>query len=323
MEEDPAPAPAGSIRFAVLKRRWGLLVAIVVPVVTVATLVIPLVADAGRRVTSPTTLAVGSGTDAPGPAPAAGAPGAGSAGSADVAPASLTARELEGEAVTDQFPDSEWRVPVSAPWDTFPMSSDPGTGSCTGEQIDWLEKNGRRDIADIWNGYLTLNNTATDGSSLSIRNVRSVGAFLAPGSPEVQVHCALGIGGASSIIYLRQDLGTDHPAVYGDDSSGPEGTPATINIAPGQYVQLVVAFDHGTQHVNDDFSGSLVADVVTGDTTTTAVLFQGFTREGAPAITTTSLTIYGNSLECGRKLVDPCSMTEFVGLLKADPGYRG
>ena len=330
MEEprDPTPNPADGPRattpaqlIAGLKRHWGLFVAIVVPVVTLATLVIPLIADANQRLTSAHTLEVGTNTSAPVGA-SHSSPSAAADGATTSLASSLSARELEGELVTDMLPNANWREPVDAPWDTFPINAGDNINTCTDTQVAWLAKYGRRDIADVWNGYMTLSNTATDGSAMSVRNIHSVGTFVQPKSPEVEVYCAYGIGGFSSIIPLTQDLGTKDPAVYADnDSGGQQGTPATLNITPGQYVQIWVDFARG-KHITDDFSGDLVGDVVVGDTTTSTVLFKGFTREGAPTITTTSLTIYGNYVSCGKSF-DACSIDQFLSQVKADPGYKG
>ena len=326
MEEprDPNPTPAESASarselVARLKHHWGLLVAIVVPVVTAATLVIPLVADANSRVTSSQTLVVGTSSDAPaaGRTPSAAAGG----GSKGTVASALSSQELEGELASDVNSNANWRVPATAPWKTFPLTSDEDLNSCSDAQVAWLAKYGRRDIADIWNGYLSLSNTATDGSAMSVRNIHSVGAFLKPSSPEVSVYCNLGIGGESSIIPLTQDLGTNHAAVYAGGTGSLEGTPATLNIAPGQYVQIWVDFTRASSHATDDFSGSLVGDVVVGDMTTSTVLFNGFTREGVPGIGSTSLTIYGSTFTCGPTGQDPCTIDQFVSQLKADPGY--
>jgi len=313
---DPAPKPVrrGPDLTATLewaKRRWGLLVAVMLPAITVATVVIPLAADAGTRLTSADTLIV-SGTDSTAAPASSGA-------QADLASA-LSSRELLGESIGENFPNVFWRVAANAPWETFPVEP-TATGSCSANQLVWLAKYGRRDIADIWNGYLTLKNTATDGSSMSVRNIRSVGTFIAPASPEVAVQCNLGIGGASEIIPLKQDLGTDAPAVFAEDYGDlPAGTPGTLNLAPGQYLQVVMFFNHDGANHTSDFSGSLVADVVVGDKTTKQVLFDGFTREGAPAISATSLTIYGDQFTCVGA-VTPCTLDEFIAKLKADPAY--
>lgn len=318
--DDSRPSTLGALA-ARLRHHWGVLVAIVVPLVTVATIVIPLIADANQRLTSAQTLEVGTSTTAP--TAARTAPAAVGDAKAAVAASDLNSRELVGQSIAEQFPNSNWRVAADAPWDTFPVSEADDVYTCTSAQVEWLTKWGRRDIADIWNGYLTLTNTATDGSAMSVRNIHSVGEFIEPKSPEVAVYCALGTGGESSIIPLEQDLGTNHPAVFADSSGGgPQGAPATLNIAPGQYLQIFVDFKRG-KHVTDDFSGSLVGDIVVGGTTTHTVLFNGFTREGAPAISTTSLTVFGNYLQCGPDFTNRCTIAQFVSQLKTDPGYQG
>jgi hypothetical protein len=311
----PSPGQQPPVRgwIDTLKHHWGVLVAIVVPVVTVLTLVLPLIVDANHRVTSAQTLQVGT---------PSGAPTRQGVGAQAAVHTALNARELEGESVGESFPDAYWRVSADAPWNTLPADAGDGGSSCSTAQLAWLDKWGQREIADVWNGYLSLTNTASDGSSMSIKNIHSVGTFVTPKSPQVAVECATGIGGFSTIIALKQTLGSSSPAVYLDDSSGGQpGAPASINIAPGQYDQVWVDFDRG-KHLHDNFTGDLVADVVVGDTTTHTVLFKGLTREGAVAITTTSLTIASGTFECGSSQIE-CTLAEFVAELKADPAYTG
>lgn len=306
-----APPIAGPIIW--IRRQWGLIIAVLVPIVTLATIVVPLVADASVRLTSAETLVVATADD----------PGV--VQEVAVVQSSVTAlgaEELVGASVVEQAPNDFWRVQATAPWGTFPLDPSPDAFFCTSDQIAWLEQWGRRDLADVWNGYLSLNNTAADGSAMSIRNIHSVGTFTQPAVVEVDVDCASSRGAFSEIIPLRQNLGTDTPAVFDIAYRDyPEGSPATLNIDPGEFLQIVVFFTQDPERTSD-FAGSLIADVLVGDQTSQVVLVDGLTRQGAAGIRTTKLTIAGHTVACGADGMQNCSIPEFISQLESDPAYR-
>jgi hypothetical protein len=101
----------------------------------------------------------------------------------------------------------------------------------------------------------------------------------------------------------------------------PPGSPAVVNIAPGQYVQLLAILTFPPTLDNADFTGDFVADLAIGDTTTTVTLFEGLTRVSPPEITTTTLRIVGDEIMCGPDSFDPCTIPLFIEQLHADPGF--
>jgi hypothetical protein len=323
----PTPDPDASTVLAPMARlvrwarpRWGVLVAVGAPLVTVATIVIPLVADANVRMTSVETLTVESaelGTDEPGQADPADAV------------AAVESSAVDGFASAESVSHSpsggnrDWVVRSDAPFDQFPVGGEPAQATaCSAAQIAWLEQWGRRKVLEVWNGQLTLSNTASDGASMSLRNIRSVGVFVVPEVPEVAVVCGGGQGGGDELLVFRHELGSSTPAVLvGDHDGMPSGSPAVINIAPGQYRQVLGLFEFPPALDNADFTGDLVADLAIGDATTQVTLFEGFTRVSPPEITTTTLRIVGNEILCGPDSFDPCTIPLFISQLHADPGF--
>lgn len=314
-DAQPAQHPVARLTGWV-RARWGLLVAVVAPIVTLLTLVIPLIADANVRTTSVETLMIGGGSEvevAPAEEGVVTAQSAGTVGLASV--------EMIGEEGPDV--DRVWRVRSDAPFETFPLSTVYEGAACSPAQIEWLEQWGRRYSAQVWNGYLTLSNSATDGSAMAVSNMHSVGTFTTPEVPEVAAECGGGIGAGSEIILVTQALGTTEPATFRGSYFGlPSGSPAVINIAPGQFVQMAFSFWDPDVRQISDFAGSLVADVTVGSETTQVTLFEGFTRVAQPEIESTTLRIVGEYIYCGPDGGwDDCTIDTFVSQLMADPGY--
>ncbi len=322
--EIPESAPTSALaRLARVARwaraRWGILVAVGAPIVTVATIVIPVIADASVRMTSVETLAIETSemlTAEPSTeqasdtqAAVAGAPVAGFG-------------SIETISISPLGRDRDWRVRSDAPWDTFP-GTDPGSPyGCSPAQLAWLEQWGRRKALEVWNGYLTMSNTASDGASMSLRNLRSVGVFVVPEVPEVEVVCGGGMGGGEDIIVVEHVLGSPEPATLFNEHDGmPPGSPAVVNIAPGQYVQLLANLIFPAEFDHADFTGDFVADLTIGDTTTTVTLFEGLTRVSPPEISTVSLQIFGTDISCFAATYTRCTIAEFVQYMQADPGF--
>ena len=304
-----------------VRKHWGLSVAVVVPLVTVATIVIPLIADASTRFTSVDTLAV-DGVSVGDSAPVEEAlPEVVTAQAASTV--GLGSVEVVDDA--DQRSDRYWRVRSDAPFDQFPLSTESGDTPCSPAQIAWLERWGYRESTSIWNGLLTLSNTATDGSSMSVRNIHSVGTFTKPEVPEVPVACSGGTGAGAEVVPMEQVLGTDSPATLQSEYRGaPAGSPAVLNIAPGEFIPTYTFFKRLPEDTYSHFAGSLVADVEIGGQTTQVTLFNGFTRIAPPEITTTTLRIIGTEVLCGPDSgFDPCTLELFIEQLHADPAFPG
>jgi len=293
-----------------------MMVAVVVPVVTVLTIVIPLVADANTRITSVDTLAIDAG-----PAGDEAQP-VDEAEPEVVLAASSTVGLGSEEVVNAAGRDLTWRVRWDAPFETIPLCA--YSDACVAEQTAWLDTWGRPVGDDIWNGYLTLSNTATDGSSMSVRDIHSVGTFIRPEVPEVTVTLRGGEGDGSQLVVMQQTLGSTDPATFSGTYFGaPDGSPAVINIAPGEFIQTLTYFTRSDGDEHADFTGSLVADVEVGGVSTPVVLFDGFTRVGPPQLSSTILRINGDFVACGVDGWDDCTIPLFVEQLRADPEFPG
>lgn len=313
-------APSALSRFGRWARpHWGVLVAVGAPLITVLTIVIPLIADAGVKLSSAETLRVET-ADGTSPVLAAGPSDDGGAAAAVAAGVEgLNSAETLAHPASDGGYDRGWRVRSDAPWEQFPASEPGQQYGCSAAQIAWLEQWGRRTVNEVWDGYLTLSNTANDGASMSLANLRSVGEFIVPEVPEVSVICGGGIGGGEDIIIVRHELNSPMPAVFGaQHESMPEGTPAVVNIAPGQFVHMLAYFTRPAGLEHADFRGDFVAEVTAGGTTTTVTLFEGFTRVAPPEIQSVELWVNGDRMDCGYQA---CTIGEFVEMLHADPGF--
>lgn len=240
-----------------IPRKFIALGGALVTAITAATIIIPIVADANRRESSAETLTIE--TNAPLEAVPAAAVGVELADG-------FNPYDQTGDGVTDI-----WAIPLDA-FDSMPFDGD----GCTPERLAWLAEN---NIQDSVPPAVTLRNDATDGSAMTIDEIRFEGERSNESTRVVTMQCA-GYGGDAGIQFVDVPL-AGGSAVYGEPPWGdstaagvaPAGSPVVLNLSPGELVQLML-------YANRDgftgrFAGAIVADVTTGDTTEQVVLADG------------------------------------------------
>lgn len=259
MTAAPASGPEPGRR-ARLWRIAGIVAAVVVPIVTVATIVIPIVVDANQRVSSNDTLTT-----------------------------AVSAVELESEKWGgDLTPGAGFSValPLDAPLEEFPLDPEHQEGlGCTQEQVDWLDAH--RVVADGGSRLYDMRNAATAGGPITIDNVHVEGEFRPQDPGRFVFYCDGGGAGLEpDFVVLEVTLGDSSPAVvqydYRSDAVIPAGTVFTMDLAPGELVQLYV--DVKTLEPLQDFYGQIVADVTVDGKPTTMVLQEGWLWRSPPAI---------------------------------------
>jgi hypothetical protein len=241
----PEPVPSPSLP---RPPRWLIATgAAVVTLVTAATIIIPIVADANRRDTSADTLTIETQEPAADTSAAIGVELA----------SGFNPYDQTGDGVTDI-----WAIPLEA-FETMPFDS----AGCTPERLEWLAENNLQDSVPP---AVTLRNDATDGSAMTIDEIRFEGERTSEATRVVTVQCG-GYGGDAGIQFVEVPL-AGGSAVYGeppwgDSTSGlaPAGSPVVLNLSPGELVQLMLYANH--DGFTGDFAGSIVADVTVGDTT--------------------------------------------------------
>lgn len=295
---EPESADAARLRRRKIIKVASITGAIVVPVVTVLTMVIPVVADWNARSTSIDTL----GTD-----------DQGSLSELAVDPSGLPTSDPVAAPVYDgggfmHVQRMEWdggTVPADAPFETFPAGS--GVEGCTPEQHAWLLEWGvPLEYAVVGNQF---RNDATTGASLSLRNLRAEGEFVEPEVPRVSVWCATGgKGDVAPPIWTGLTLGDPAPALFIEnpdaayyDSSQvlpPDliGTPFVQNLAPGEYAQVYLVLE--TLDETKDFVGRVVVDVVVNGAVYESVVKEGRIQTGPPGVESLSVLVSGGVAHC-------------------------
>jgi hypothetical protein len=230
--------------------------AAIATLVTAATIIIPIVADANRRDTSTDTLTIEE-------QPAAAADTSTAVG-VDLA-AGFNPYDQTGDGVSDI-----WAIPLDA-FETMPFDSE----GCTPEREAWLLENNLQDSVPP---AVTLRNDATDGAAMTIDEIRFEGERSSEVTRVVGVQCG-GYGGDAGIQFVNVPL-AGGSAVYGEPPWGdstlgiaPAGSPVVLNLSPGELVQLMLYADRAG--FTGRFSGSIVGDVTVGDTTERVVLADG------------------------------------------------
>lgn len=284
----PEPVPAPSLP---RPPRWLIATgAAVVTLVTAATIIIPIVADANRRDTSADTLTIETQEPAADTSAAIGVELAG------------------GFNVYDQTGDGAddiWIIPLDA-FESMPVDGD----GCTPERLEWLVDN---DLKDSVPPAVTLRNDATDGSAMTIDEIRFEGERSDESTRVVSIQCA-GYGGDAGIQFVDVPL-AGGPAVYGeppwgDSTSGvaPAGSPVVLNLSPGELVQLVLYADR--TGFSGSFSGSIVADVTVGDTTETVSLADGQIFRTPQYMG--SFTLFGDQIDCELGVCSPDQVNQLI-----------
>ncbi len=265
-------------------KRTGIIAA---TTIGIAALVIPLVASTRDRDSSAATVEV----EAPKALAAVPADAATDEEAINDEPAApfAAAQSFVGESPSwptdEETGETDWRVPVIAPFDKFP--TDPKlpeqSFGCSPEQLAWLEAYAEPDSDDAYAyRYVWLANHATTGGSVAIENIRFIGAS-EHAVPVVNFYCPKGGegGGDPQPIVVSSD---GAPAVWGEGvfaqtgfEMHPVGSPAVINIAPGEVFSAPFIFDE-TFDRTMRWSGDVVGDI-TDSADDVAMLIPGFTFE--------------------------------------------
>ena len=277
-------------------RRWRV-VAVAIGagafVVSVITIVLTFTTMAGERPTDPdsvevTPLGAGSSSDSRSEPDDSNA----SARLQQARPRS-TGPTVKGRVIYDttSAPSEKvvlWNVPVTAPFDTFPVPSD---GACGPSQLAWLEQFATQPKSDASLVTLRLSNGATSGPAVSITDVEAVGDLI-PTTPVVSLSCRAVGGDASQMAVLDLRGGV---AVYSDQREWGDQRPGsivTVNLSPGEIVDLyleIAPHDHA-------FKGQIVAQMVS-PIEKSMVLIERIELPAAPR-TDFALNVTGGVLEC-------------------------
>lgn len=249
----PGPAPAQKRGLSKPWRIVTAVAAVAVPVITVASVAIPLLASLGETESSAETVEVRG------------------------EPAASEEVEAEAEPIGEIDPphegDIDWLIPVSAPIETFPLDAAPGpdgyTESCSEAELDWLEKHASRGTARQSSSFsLTLHNASTEGASMPLGNIRFEGEEV-PSEAIIPFECPAGGRGASGggqplLIGVGGEEARYGEAVgaYGEDVM-PEGSPVTLNLSPGEATGVTLVRDEGVDRQRR-YEGRFLADVVDG-----------------------------------------------------------
>lgn len=285
MPETPSDPPRPKI-----PRKLIAIGAALVTVITAATIIIPIVADANRRETSAETLTVE--TNEP----------------LAAAPASVGVDLAAGFNPYDQTGDGKsdiWAIPLDAV-ETMPFDGD----GCTPERLAWLAENNLQDSVPP---AVTLRNDATDGSAMTVDDIRFEGDRSDEVTRVVYLQCA-GYGGDAGIQFVEVPL-AGGAAVYGeppwgDSTSGlaPAGSPVVLNLSPGELVQLMLYANR--DGFSGRFSGSIVADVTADDATQPVTLAADLDFYTLESIGT--MYLYAGELDCGWGSCTPAQANDWI-----------
>lgn len=261
------------------RRLWravSLGAAVVVPVVTVLTIVIPMAVESGNRTTSQDTFAIGD-------AVVSGAPAADPALAAFAAPSIRSSYSPADGADIPTDHIYRFEIPLDAPWETFPLVG--GNGECSDQQREWLRENEVQ--VDGGSGWTPVQNTATDGGALTIQNVRVEGEFHPQDPVRFYVQCWVGGRGAGAeFVSVRVTLGDSAPGTVLFDNTStalPVGGLFSATLGPGELLPMYLDVD--SLQPDQDFYGRIIADVVAGGETSQVVLQEGWLWRADPAVT--------------------------------------
>lgn len=222
-----------------------------------------------------------------------------------------------------------YMIPIDTDWASFP---DLGPANdlyvCTEAQVEWLAARGLK-VADTY--FLEFTNTASDGSSLTVSDIRGDGTV--PDSPtRVAFECQYPQGGEIPLQFGKLTLGSSEAAIF--EAEHPEGgglsgegdvlgeafSPVVFNLEPGEVARL-----HLSVESLGKFTGRIVATVTSGQTKGLLVIAEGYgtdraTRESG--LDDFSVLLFGG-IHCNGADYDPlmpfdspvCSMEEVVSKL--------
>lgn len=270
---EPVPKPRKLLKV------FGIAAAIVLPLITAASITIPVVAGLSERESSADTLKVMT------------------------APDPFADAEVIGEETTQRFEhydpskyQMDWKIPVDAPIDTFPLelslNAEYGWYQCSEQQLEWLSKHAEPfSIFSPERSFdITVHNSASAGASLPIGNIRFLGEEVSS-TPWLYFGCPGGGRGAVGGVQLLL-VGVDgEEALYGEpvaasgDDVMPEGSPVTLNLAPGEVSVITLTRDESVDRLRR-YEGRFIADVLDGSERTVVLADNvTFRQERVPTYT--------------------------------------
>ena len=287
-------------------RGFGIAAAIVLPLITAVSITVPVIDQLSQRQSSPETLKVLT------------------------APDPFADAEVVGEESTERFESydpskyqMDWKIPVDAPIDTFPLelsqNVEYGWYQCSEQQLDWLSKH-----AEPFSIYspersfnITVHNSASSGASLPLGNIRFVGKEV-DSTPWLYFYCPGGGRGATNNAQLLLIGVGGEEALYGEPVSAsgadvmPEGSPVTLNLAPGEVSVITLTRDESVDRLRR-YEGRFIADVLDGSERTVVLADEvTFRQERVPSY---SISIQNDPaspnfqmLQCG--VADPSSLRD-------------
>lgn len=263
----------------------------------IAAIIVPLIASSGATTTSKTSVEVRT------------TPSATPAVAAEVDESIQVIGTISHPALSgDPAQSNLWRIPVDAPLATMPAGE-----QCGAEQRAWLLEHA--EPASPTGRFLDVQvrNAATDGGSMSIGNIHADGDLI-ESSQIVTLQCAGIGGGGSQLISLTLD---GSPGVWGpptgwEDNEQPEGSLATLNLAPGELAELSFIIADETRR----FEGRIAADLIAPETGS-VVLADALVIEPTP-VPGYYLSFANGPLECTRpdQPRTTCSLAEAEQLLR-------
>jgi hypothetical protein len=201
-----------------------------------------------------------------------------------------------------------WRIPVTAPFSTMPDGQ-----MCDAAQTAWLTEHAQPGRLVGEPVQTRVRNSADTGTSMSLGNIHVEGE-LVEASQVVTLQCGGVGGGGSQIIELSLD---GSPGVWGeptmwDQNPQPQGTLATLNLAPGEVADVTFIIADSTKR----FMGRIVADLA-GSESGAVVLVDGLDFPSLP-MPGYYLSLADGYLTCSgpERPSTPCTFAEAEDLLR-------
>lgn len=151
-------------------------------------------------------------------------------------------------------------VPIDTDWSSFPAA----VGSCTQEQLAWLDGAGRR-LAERY--LVSVGNAASEGAMLSLKDFRGEGQGASTPAQAVAVICDQTGSGGSALRAARVDPASGRTAVYAQADPSLPDNPLVFNLAPGESGDFALLVQSSA-----DFDGELVFTASLGSKTWTVTL---------------------------------------------------
>lgn len=227
------------------KRLFILIGSIASVAIGLAAIGIPLAISMGTTTSSDGTLTV---TDL------AGNTDAGEDSALDSAAATVIG-SLSNSIFDDPSDAIFWLIPVDAPMSTFPA----GDLCSSQQQRNWLAEHAKPYRLEVNPVQARVHNSADSGASLALTNVRLDGEWLEVTRTVLLTCIGIGDNGTQSIrLHADGSPGTWSQWYGWEENAQPEGSIATLNLAPGEVANL----NFELPRADRDFVGRVVADMV-------------------------------------------------------------